>query len=158
MDSLAVFYLCATVSPLILNLVTRQRADAVGLAGMLVLTYAFGRVMRVWLTPPEALQFYPLEDALCAIITFAAWRTQREWWKVALCGLFLFQLCAHAAFWASWGVNPTDKVALRTYMVLLNATYILQLLTVSTGGIRRVAILAISLFPLRGRFVRHSGA
>ena len=138
--SLLTFYLVVTFLPLVLNLATGQKADAIGLSAMLILGWAFGRIMRLWYAPPEALQFYTVQDVLFGVIALTAWRYDKAWWKAVLTGTFVFQLCAHAAYWASWVNDPTDKHALRVYMVTLNCTYLLQLALVSTGGVQRVAV------------------
>jgi hypothetical protein len=139
MSALGLFFLVATFTPLLLNHFTRQKADTIGLAGMLVIVWVFERLLRVWYDPPEALRPYSVIDFTCGLITLRAWaRGGREWWKMALVSVFAFQLCGHAAYWWSWVEDPTNKHALRVYMVYLNLTYLVELALVSVGGVRSV--------------------
>lgn len=158
MTALGFFFLVATLAPLLLNHLTRQKADAVGLAGMLVLVWLFERTLRIWYSPPEALQPYAAVDFICGLVALRSWwKGGREWWKMALVSMFALQLCGHAAYWATYIQDPTDKYALRVYMIYLNLTYLVELMLVSVGGVRSAVAAAVARVSGRARVLRDMG-
>lgn len=123
----------AACMPLFLNMVTRRNADAVGLAAVLLATWAFGRITAILFTTPENMTLYPIEDAICGALSFVAWRTQREWWKLGLSILFVLQCALHAAFWAAWETGRHE--ALLFYVTSNNGLFALELLVVGWGAV-----------------------
>lgn len=129
----------AAMAPLLLNLITRSRADAVGLAFMLLAGWLLGRIIAALAAPPESMQWYPLVDAVAGALTFRCWQKRPEAWKLVVTFLLIGQCTLHASFWLS-GPAPG---ALTLYLVANNTLFALQLLTVASPGGRRVARLLL---------------
>lgn len=141
----------ATVAPLALNILTKRSADAVGLSLMIVMIWLLGRVFWMLYTPPEAMQWYPVIDAVAGAFVFQAWLRRPVFWKVALTALFVAQCVLHAAFWMSW---PADG-SLLSYLVANNLLFALQLLCVSAPGGFHVARLVGHWLSDRPRGAHH---
>jgi fucose 4-O-acetylase-like acetyltransferase len=146
----------AAVLPLLLNIGTRRNADAIGLAGMLLITWCIGRVVSMFYTVPQSMGYYPFEDAICGAIAFAAWRTQREWWKLLLTGLFVLQLALALSFWGAW--SQGHKEALNFYRPANNASFALELLCAGWGALAYVGGHLLSRVPGLARVGHHRRA
>ena len=133
----------ATCFPVVLSLMT-HKLPALGLSTMLLLGWAFGRLMAAFYGAPASMAMYPVMDALFGALAFMSWRQQREFWKLAMVGLFVAQCCGHVAFWLAYpegGVPPdlAHDVIIR-YIVANNVCFALELLCVAwAGGIGDVA-------------------
>ncbi len=159
MTALGLFYLTITVFPLALNLATKQRADAVGLSALVIITFAISKAMRLGWDPPDALRLYCVMDFISGCVALQAWRTQKEWWKLGLTFAFGFELCADVAFWTAYAVgHATDTVTLYTYMVVYNLACIAGLMLLCVGGVRSVAGAGLARFADRLHHAPHSGA
>lgn len=109
----------------------REHVDAVGLSLMLVILWALSNIIAM--SPPGPPQnMIPLTaiDLIATAICAAAWLTQRRAYKMALAGLFVFELWQHAAFWNAW---PSPGI-LYNYKASLNAAFALQLLVTGWPG------------------------
>jgi len=144
----------ATIAPLLLNALTRQKADAIGIAAMLVMIWSIGRVLSALWTPPESMAIYPLIDTLAGMTVFYAWMAgDRAPWKLVLTGLYVGQCATAFSFWMAW---PAEASLLR-YLWVNNTLYALQLLTVASPGGVHVAsrLLRWSMSARAGPF-RHA--
>lgn len=144
----------AAIIPVLLNLHTK-RTDALGLSVMMLLTWVLGRITGALYSPPESMALYPIVDMACGIICFAAWATQRAWWKLALTGLFGLQCLLHAAFWLAWVADPTDKATLYRYVLANNLVFASELIIVAGGAVGDVARSSSHWVLDRARSVRH---
>lgn len=144
----------ATVSPLFLNLATKREADAIGLSAMLLAGWCFGRLLGVMFTPPESMTLYPVMDFAFGVVTLAAWRSQRAWWKLGIVGLLLAQCAGHLAFWIAW---PADG-SLYRYVLANNVLFALELLSVSVPGGLHVADHLVGSLSSRFGNLRHARA
>jgi hypothetical protein len=151
----------AVVVPFGLSWATR-RLDAQVMATMLMIGWCFGRVMSVFLSPPQSMQLYPFIDLCFGLFAFLAWRRTRHIWKLVLVGLLLSQSAGHAAFWLAYGDTLPSKEAhaiLIRYMVANNVMFAAQLLVVAwAGGVDDLARGLLSLLSRVLRVGRHLGA
>lgn len=133
----------ATAAPLVLNFLTKQRPDAIGLSAMLVLIWCLGRVFSALWLLPESMALYPLIDALAGMTAFYAWSTRPQPWKLVLTSLYVGQCAAHLAFWTAW---PLEGSLVR-YLWANNFLYALQLLCVASPGAVHVSSLFLRSLP-----------
>jgi hypothetical protein len=139
--------------PVILNLAMRQSPDALGLSGMLVIIWAFGRAMWVVWSPPECLALNPLIDSIAGATVFSAWVTRPRFWKFALGALFVAQVCLHLDFWLSWPQNAS----LYRYILLNNTLFAGQLACVLWPGGSSVARSTGAWLSGLAHPIRHAG-
>lgn len=142
----------AVAIPVLLNVMSKRSADALGLSGMILLTWVLSRVFWAFYEPPEAMQWYPVIDCAAGITVWAAWITRRAWWKMALVMLYVGQCITHTAFWAAW---PSDGSLLR-YLWVNNSLFACQLICVAYPGGRHVALRTLSWVSDRARRMDHA--
>ncbi len=145
-------WLLAVLAPVLVCLLAKA-TDALGLAAMLLLTWCLGRVLWAFYTPPESMQLYPVIDAICGGVAFAAWRSQRAFWKLCLVALFIGQCALHAAFWLS---QPQQASALYRYIVANNILFASELMVVTLGGLNDLARGAFTGLFDCARRLRHA--
>ncbi|RAK68834.1 hypothetical protein [Phenylobacterium kunshanense] len=149
------------VIPFGLSWATR-RLDAQVMATMLLIGWCFGRIMGVFLSPPQSMQLYPLIDLCFGVFAFLSWRRDPRLWKLGLVGLLLAQSAGHAAFWLAYGdtLPPREAYAvIIRYMVANNAIFAAQLLLVAwAGGVDDLARGLLSLLSRVFRMGRNVGA
>jgi hypothetical protein len=110
-------------------------ADAAGISLMLCVSYGVTNAL-VWAYGfPDAILFFPAFDALFAWMVWRAWVRTRETWKIAICGLLVAQLAMHVAIIASWSDGLLTLGGLRSYVLMINIDFALQLLIVGGVGV-----------------------
>lgn len=76
-------------------------------------------------------------DLFFGCLILNSWMRDRAPWKFVLASIFAVQLCAHAAFGAiALRHFPPSWVAEYNYTLVLNVTFVFQLLTVLWPGVR----------------------
>lgn len=133
----------AVLLPFMINVAFGRSPDGLGLSGMLIFGWALQRVSWALWSPPEAMQLYPIMDALFASVCFGAWATSLRGWKLLLGGLLVVQCGLHVDFWA----NPATT-RLLPYIRANNILFAVQLLVAASPGVGHgIAILARSWEP-----------
>lgn len=120
----------AAVAPLMLNMITRRGPDARGLSAMIVLIWAWGRLMHAIYTVPECMALYPLVDSIAGATAFTAFMTKKRGWKLLLTAFYLLQVMLALAFWMAW----PHPGSLYTYILWNNWAFAGQLLCVAWPG------------------------
>ena len=124
---------------------TKARADLLGAAFMLFLTWPLTLMVNLVLDPPQSMLIGPVLDAAFAAALLASVRHHYQAWKLVLLGLLVLQAFFHVIYQSA----SASEWALYPYIVELNITYALQLACVSiTGG--RDVVLHYRRYGLRG--------
>ena len=153
-----VLFAIAVLIPLLLNGVAsrfdfRGFVDAFGLSVMVLMFWALTNVMAALLEPPASKALHPLIDFIGLSICIITWRSHKEWFKLALAGLFLVQMGLHATFWVEWATQPHGSL-LYTYALTLNITWLMELVVLALPGGGYVVGRAID-WGIRDRRVHH---
>jgi hypothetical protein len=135
-----IWYLVATSAVfLICFLAYRSKpekyADLMGVSAMLALVFCIGNLLLAMYRFPDALLGFPVLDLFLAGMIYRAWMKNREWWKVVMVGSLVTQLMLHCVTIAMWKTGNLTQYGLWTYVVGINAFFVVQLLTLASVGV-----------------------
>lgn len=111
-------------------------SDALGAATLLCVSYGLTSLLVAVYGLPDAILGFPICDAAILWMVWRSWRRDRDAWKVVLASLLVGQLVVHAGFIFAWYTGTATARSLFVYIVFINGTFALQLLTVGSSGVR----------------------
>lgn len=127
--------------------------DAQGCAVMLTVAYGLSNGITYAYGLPDAILAYPLIDLILTWMVMRAWFRNKRAWKLMLAALLVTQLVAHAAFILAWQNGQATAMSLRYYVLIINGTFALQLLTVGSSGVSYVLGRLIASVSGRRRLI-----
>lgn len=129
-------------------------ADAVGVSMMLCVSYGLSNVLVMVYGLPDAINAFPIMDAVFSFMIWRAWKRNHRQWKLAILALLVSQLILHAVFIALWKIGGLKDGELWRYVALVNLTFTGQLVVV--GGVGLGHVLARARAWLSGVRRRHA--
>lgn len=143
-----------TLCVLVLVWATEKRhADTLGIALMLLVSWALTNVQDAAFDPPESKGFNAVADATLGLTALLAYQARKQTWTLVTALLCGFQMITHVVYQAIPETGWTTYV----YDVVNNATYALKLAAVSSPGARDV-VRALSGLRNRSLESHHRGA
>lgn len=112
-----------------------RHPDAVILSAVMVLIWGISMISDGLLAPPESKLLNPVLDAAFAVGAGWAWLTRREGWKIALLVLLAVQSLSHVVYQTEY----RQAGVLWSYTLVLNMTFLAELLCIMTPGASNVA-------------------
>lgn len=113
----------------------RKYADLMGVSVLMVLSFALSNLLVALYGFPSALLGFPVIDIALAGMIFRAWSRNREPWKVVMVGSLVAQLVLHMVTITMWKTGALSQYGLWSYVVSINAVFVVQLLTLATVGV-----------------------
>lgn len=113
-------------------------ADAVGISMMLCVSYGLSNLLVAIYGLPDAINAFPVMDAIFSFMTWRAWKRHKTAWKLGVLSLLVAQLTLHALFITSWKIAGLNEHELYGYILLVNVLFAGQLLTVGGAGLGHV--------------------
>lgn len=113
----------------------RKYADLMGVSVLLVLSFALSNLLVALYGFPPAMLGFPVIDIALAGMIFRAWSRNREAWKIVMVGSLVAQLVLHMVSIAMWKTGALTQHGLWSYVVCINAIFVVQLLTLATVGV-----------------------
>jgi hypothetical protein len=135
-----IWYLYATVAVFVICFLAyrskpEKYADLMGVSALLALVFCIGNAITVLYQFPDALLAAPVLDLFLAAMIFRSNQQSRAGWKSLLVGTLVAQLSLHAVTIGLWKTGVLTEQGLRTYLDVINAIFIVQLLTLAAIGV-----------------------
>lgn len=120
----------------------KRFADAFTVSVMIVTFWCLTNILALVFEPPTSKMLHPVIDFIGGATCMWLYKHDRQWWKLALAGLFLAQCALHAWFWFELFVSPETRVYTK-YQLTVNLSWAAELVIISWSGGRYVASLAL---------------
>ena len=136
-----IWYLAATVVVFAICFLAyrsapRQHADLMGVSALLCVGFAMGNLFHAIYGLPDAILGFPIIDLAMVLMIYRAWTKNADRWKVVMVASFVAQLSFHVVVLAMWYNGTLTHQALYAYVVAINGLFIVQLLTLSSVGLK----------------------
>ena len=133
-------YLVATVAVFVICFLAyrskpEKYADLMGVSALLALVFCIGNAITVLYHFPDALLASPVLDLFLAAMVFRSNRQNPEGWKSLMVGTLVGHLTLHAVTIGLWKTGSLTEHGLWTYVVAVNAIFVVQLLTLAAIGV-----------------------
>jgi hypothetical protein len=135
-----ILYLIATVAVFVICFLAyrskpEKYADLMGVSALLALVFCIGNAITVLYHFPDALLASPVLDLFLVGMIFRSNQQNAERWKSLMVATLVAQLTLHAVTIGLWKTGVLTEHGLRTYLDVINAIFIVQLLTLATVGV-----------------------
>jgi hypothetical protein len=135
-----IWYLYATVAVFVICFLAyrskpEKYADLMGVSALLALVFCIGNAITVLYQFPDALLASPVLDLFLVAMIFRSNQQNAEHWKALMVATLVAQLTLHAVTIGLWKTGVLTEHGLRTYLDVINAIFIVQLLTLATVGV-----------------------
>jgi len=126
-------------------------ADLMGVSALLAMVFCIGNAILGLYRFPDALLASPVFDLFLVAMIFRSNQENPENWKYVMVGTLVAQLALHAVAIGLWKTGELTQHGLWTYVVAVNAIFVVQLLTLASVGVGHgVDRLRVWLFNRRG--------
>ena len=135
-----IWYLYATVAVFVICFLAyrskpEKYADLMGVSALLALVFCIGNAITVLYRFPDAMLAAPVLDLFLVAMIFRSNQQNAERWKALMVATLVAQLTLHAVTIGLWKTGSLTEHGLRTYLDVINAIFIVQLLTLATVGV-----------------------
>ena len=135
-----IWYLYATVAVFVICFLAyrskpEKYADLMGVSALLALVFCIGNAIMVLYHFPDALLAAPVLDLFLIAMIFRSNRQNPDGWKSLMVGTLVGHLTLHAVTIGLWKTGSLTEHGLWTYVVAVNAIFVVQLLTLATIGV-----------------------
>lgn len=110
-------------------------ADLMGVSALLAIVFVINNLLVMLYHFPEAILAAPVLDFFLAVMIYRAWLKNREVWKVVVVGSLVAQLMLHVVVTSMWKLDTLTQHGLYSYVVAVNAFFIIQLLALGSVGV-----------------------
>lgn len=135
-----ILYLIATVAVFVICFLAyrskpEKYADLMGVSALLALVFCIGNAITVLYRFPDALLASPVLDLFLVAMIFRSNQQSRAGWKSLMVGTLVGHLTLHAVTIGLWKTGSLTEHGLWTYVVAVNAIFVVQLLTLAAIGV-----------------------
>ena len=135
-----IWYLYATVAVFVICFLAyrskpEKYADLMGVSALMALVFCIWNTIAIMYQFPDALLAAPVLDLFLAAMVFRSNQQNPEGWKYVMVGTLVGQLALHAVTIGLWKTGELSQHGLWTYVVAVNAIFIVQLLTLAAIGV-----------------------
>jgi hypothetical protein len=134
-----IWYLYATTAVFVICFLAyrskpEKYADLMGVSALLALVFCIGNAITVLYHFPDALLASPVLDLFLVAMIFRSNQQNPEGWKSLMVGTLVGHLTLHAVTIGLWKTGSLTEHGLWTYVVAVNAIFVVQLLTLAAVG------------------------